>query len=134
MRAAGCISLEKTLCVFEKRSLDHAAVLDLPVTRGGAGGLVGREELIHGELHMAEDLTGIVLVAAAGALLLGQAVVVDGHEELGVPLQPDDGELAQGNIQAVNIAAGMPYAESGIRLYSIEDIVAMKLSAIADDG
>ena len=27
-----------------------------------------------------------------------------------------------------------PYAESGIRLYSIEDIVAMKLSAIADDG
>lgn len=27
-----------------------------------------------------------------------------------------------------------PYAESGIRLYSIKDIVAMKLSAIADDG
>lgn len=27
-----------------------------------------------------------------------------------------------------------PYTESGIRLYSIEDIVAMKLSAIADNG
>lgn len=27
-----------------------------------------------------------------------------------------------------------PYMESGIRLYSMEDIIAMKLSAIADDG
>lgn len=27
-----------------------------------------------------------------------------------------------------------PYTESGIRLYSVEDIIAMKLSAIADDG
>ena len=27
-----------------------------------------------------------------------------------------------------------PYEESGIRLYSMEDIIAMKLSAIADDG
>lgn len=27
-----------------------------------------------------------------------------------------------------------PYEESGIRLYDMEDIIAMKLSAIADDG
>ena len=27
-----------------------------------------------------------------------------------------------------------PYEESGIRLYDMEDIIAMKLSAIADEG
>ena len=47
---------------------------------------VGREELIHGELDMAEDLAGVILAAAAGALLLGHAVVVGGHEQLGVSL------------------------------------------------
>ena len=54
---------------------------------------------------MAEDLAGIVLAAAAGALLLRHAVVVHRHQQLGVPLQPDDGELAQGDVDALAVAA-----------------------------
>ena len=60
-----------------------AAALDL--TEGfAAGEMIGREEFVHRELDMAEDLTGIVLAAAAtGALLVGHAVVIDRHEKLG---------------------------------------------------
>ena len=74
---------------------------------GGAGG----EELAHGELHMAEDLAGVLLaVGAAGALLLGHAVVIHRHEQLGVPLQTDDGELAQGDIDPAALAAAAQIA------------------------
>ena len=51
--------------------------------------------------------------AAAVALLLRHTVVVDRHEQLGIPLQADDGELAQGDVQAVYVAAlgeGVPEA------------------------
>ena len=43
--------------------------------------------------------------SGAGALLLGHAVVVNGHEELGVPLQPDDGKLAQAHIDPLPLTA-----------------------------
>ena len=55
---------------------------------------------------MAEDLTGIVLAAAAaGALLVGHAVVIDRHEKLGLPLQTDDGELAQSDVDPLAVVA-----------------------------
>ena len=69
------------------------------------------------------------------ALYLGHRVSVD----LDLFRRPD---TLKGMIDGVKIDCiahkyaylRQPYAESGIRLYSIEDIVAMKLSAIADDG
>lgn len=70
--------------------------------------MIGREELAHRELDLPEQLAGVLLtaVAAAVTVLLGHAVVVSGHEQLGIPLQSDNGELAQGDKQAVHIAAG----------------------------
>ena len=63
---------------------------------------------------MAEDLAGIVLAAAAGALLLRHTVVIYRHQELGVPLQTDDRELAQGNIDPLSvIAEAQVAAEAG---------------------
>ena len=58
---------------------------------------VGGEELLHGEGDVLEQLAGVVAAAATGALLVGQAVVVHRDEQLAVPLQADDGELAQGH-------------------------------------
>lgn len=59
---------------------------------------------------MAEDLTGVLVAAAAGALLLRHAVVVHRHEQLGVTLQPDDGELAQSDIDPLALAAAAQLA------------------------
>ena len=58
-------------------------------------------ELAGGEGDPAEHLAGILRRGAGGvaALLGGQGVVKDGYDELGVPLQADDGELPQGHIQ-----------------------------------
>lgn len=74
-----------------------AAVLLFLHPRQGAGG----EEFPHGEADLAEDLAGILVpvLVPAGALPGGHAVVVHGDEQLGVPLQPDHGELPQGHIQ-----------------------------------
>lgn len=96
---------------FSPLAAAAAAVFGLLIVQG-AGGLavVGGEELAHGEADLAEQLAGVLLVAAAVtaavAVLLRHAVVVGGHEQLGVPLQTDDGELAQGDEQAVRVAAG----------------------------
>lgn len=70
--------------------------------------MIGREKLAHRELDLPKQLAGVLLtaVAAAVTVLLGHAVVVSGHEQLGIPLQSDNGELAQGDKQAVHIAAG----------------------------
>ena len=64
---------------------------------------VGREEFIHREFDVAEDFAGIIVVAAAGALFVRQAVVIDGNEQLGIPLQPDDGKLTKGDKQTLGI-------------------------------
>ena len=68
---------------------------------------VGRKKLVHRELHLTEDLTGVLLAAltaAAGTLLIRQAVIIGGDEQLGIPLHADDGELSQGDVQAVDVA------------------------------
>lgn len=56
---------------------------------------------------MAENLAGVLIAGrvAAGALLFRDAVVVDGGEQLGVPLQTDEGELPQGDIEPPVLAA-----------------------------
>lgn len=72
-----------------------AKLLGALVVAGNLQGVWG-EELLHGKGNVLEQLAGIVAAAAAGALLVGQAVVVYRDEELAVPLQADDGELAQG--------------------------------------
>ena len=53
-------------------------------------------ELLRGERDPGEHLTGI-LRAAQGitAVLCGQAVIHNGHDQLSVPLKTDDGELPQ---------------------------------------
>ena len=70
-----------------------AAMLVLIATRGG--------ELLGGEGDPGEHFTGVFRGGAGGvaAFLGGQGVVQDGDDELGVPLQADDGELAQGHIE-----------------------------------
>ena len=85
-----------------------AVGLDLLVAVAPGGGAVGGEKLAHGELDLPEQLAGVLLLAvtAAVAVLLRHTVVVGGDQDLGVPLQADDGELPQGNVQAVHIAAG----------------------------
>lgn len=80
----------------------HAQVLGLLVALRLGGG-VGREELIHRELYLPEDGAG-VLLPAARALLAGHAVVVGGDEQLALPLQADDGKLAQGDVHPLALA------------------------------
>ena len=94
--------------VFSIGQSSAAAPYVLILHRFGSRAVVGREELAHRELDLPEQLAGVLLaaVAAAVAVLLRHAVVVGRHEQLGVPLQADDGKLAQGNKQAMHIAAG----------------------------
>ena len=54
---------------------------------------VGREELVDREGHAAEQAAGVLLIAAA-ALRLGDAVVIHRDQQLGVPLQPHQRELS----------------------------------------
>jgi len=56
---------------------------------------VGREELLRREGDVLEQLAWVVAAAAAGALLLRQAVVEHRHEKLAVALQADNGKLPQ---------------------------------------
>jgi len=71
-----------------------------------AGCLIGREELVHWELHMAENLARILLTVrrVAGAFLFWQAIVVHRNEKLGIPLQPNEGKLAQRDIHPPSLA------------------------------
>lgn len=69
-------------------------------------GRTGWEEVVHGELHLAEDFARIIFRAAGtDALLRGQAVVVYRDQQLGVALQADDRELAQSDIDALSVIA-----------------------------
>ena len=59
-----------------------------------AGNVIGREKLLHRETDAAEESAGIV-VGRADALAFGEAVVIHRDHQLGVPFQPDQGELPQ---------------------------------------
>ena len=79
----------------------------MSVVAGGIdGGIVtlalvasGRCELRGGEGNAAEHLTGIFRAAAGrvAAFLGGDGVIQHRHDQLGIPLQPHDGELSQGD-------------------------------------
>ena len=73
---------------------------------------VGGEELVDRELHMPEQLAGILVAGAAvaGALLLGHAVIVDRDQQLGIPLQANERELAQGYIETLTFAGEVQIA------------------------
>ena len=83
-----CRSPFNTLSCLMRTALFHAAVV-LAVADA-----VGREELLDREADAAEERAGIILGDRAGALLIGQAVVIGGNEQLCVALKPDDAELA----------------------------------------
>ena len=70
-----------------------------------AGDIVGREKFVHRELDLTEDLTGIILRAAAVALFAGDAVVIGRNEKLRIPLQTDQGELAQCQVDPAALGA-----------------------------
>ena len=96
---------------------------------------VGREELLHGELHLAENGAG-VLLAAVGALLAGDAVVVGGDEQLAVPLQPDDGELAQGDVHPLALVGEvqLPGKAGGDGVGDVGAVAAVAAVALALAG
>ena len=84
------------------------------VSAGGRGAVAGGEELLDGEADLGEDLAGVVVAAAAGAFLLGHAVIVGRDEQLGVALKADDGELAEGDVQpAAGVGGDQRLAEAG---------------------
>jgi len=64
----------------------------------GAAVAAGGSELGGGEGDLAEHFAGILGAAGAvAALLSGQRVIHHRHDQLGIPLQTDDGKLTQGN-------------------------------------
>ena len=86
----------------------------LPATAGSqvqmsvlaTGETVGRKELIHWELDLPEDLAGIVLAArTASAFLLRHTIIIGRHQKLGLPLQADNGELSQGDVDTLALSA-----------------------------
>ena len=86
-----------------------------------AGDGIGGEELIHGEFDVAENLTGVILAAAAGALLVGHAVIIHRHQKLSLALQANDGELTQGDIDPLALAAEAQVAAE----YRVGDVSGM---------
>ena len=95
-----------------------AALLPVVVAAAGIVSVVGREELIHREGDVLEELAGIITAAAAvgagGAALVRQAVVVHRHQQLAVPLQADDGELAQRHKDTTVVVTGRQVAAEAL--------------------
>ena len=70
---------------------------------------IGRKELVHRKSDVPEEPAG-VLGGAAAALLLRHAVVIDGDQQLGVPLQTHQGELTQGDIHPLALVGEVQLA------------------------
>ena len=69
-------------------------IFSAPAVAAGGG------ELLGGEGDAAEQLAGILRAAGiVAAFLGGDGIVQHRDDQLGVPLQADDGELAQSDIQ-----------------------------------
>ena len=56
----------------------------------------GREELLHREANLLEQIAGIV--GSSGALLIRDTEIVDRNEHLNISLQLDDGKYAVGYV------------------------------------
>ena len=75
-----------------------AAIVLCTLVIAGCSQAVGREEFIHREVDVLEQLAGVLAGAsAAGTVFIGQAVIEDRHEQLAVPLQTYNRKLAQGH-------------------------------------
>ena len=85
----------------QNRRLLAAALPQLTERIDVAGG-GGREELPHREIDLLEDLAGILVTVLHIAFLVRHAVVIDWDKQLGIPLQPQDGELPQAEIDPPN--------------------------------
>ena len=103
------------------------AVADIAAAAGVVAGHIaalaiaaGREERGDRELDPAEQIAGALVGGAAGggAVLGGDAVAEAGDPQLGIPLETNDGELAQGDIE--------PAALTGEHQFAVE--------AAADEG
>ena len=91
------------------------AAAAVEVLHGGAvvlGGInaVGREKFLDREADTGEKAARILL-GAAGAVLVGEAVVVYRHDKLAVALQTNDGELSQGAKQRAGAVGEYKVAE-----------------------
>jgi len=90
------------------------AVLRVLIVRGSADA-VGGEELVNRERDALEEFAGILAGAAAGrAVLIGHAVIEDGDKQLGIPLQADDRELAQGDKSSSVLVAHSEFAAEAL--------------------
>lgn len=86
----------------------HGAVAAGAAAGGrGAGFVSAGVEGLHGEIDAAKDVAGALRAADRAGLraaLGGDAVVEGRDEQLGLPLQADDGELADGHKQTAALA------------------------------
>ena len=79
--------------------MESAPTLAVAGVRGTVVAATG-DKLAFREGNPAEHLAGVLPAAwAVAALLGGNAVIQHRHQQLSIPLQPDDGELAQGHLQ-----------------------------------
>ena len=92
-----------------------------------------RGELLGGEGDTAEHLAGILGAAGVGAaFLFGDSIVHHGYDQLYIPLQPDDGELAQSHIQSpVGAAHHQFFVEKLADSAGNADIDPIRLTALA---
>ncbi len=77
-------------------------------------GAVRREERVHREFYAAKGAAGIIIAfVLTGTLMIGNAVPIDGNLQLRIPLQANDGELAQCYIDSATfLAAGQAAVEA----------------------
>ena len=78
----------------KQRAHFSAVTIAMSVAAGGS-------EFLAGEGDLTESLAGIFTTAGSiAADLVGDGVLQEGHDDLGIPLQADDGELPQGDEQS----------------------------------
>ena len=132
---------------MQKPPEDSPAVFRL-ITAGGISAVIfagtiivaaGGGELLSGEGDPGEELAGILRTAAAGgiaAFLGGDGVIQHRHDQLGIPLQTDDGELAQCDEQTALIAGDHQVLVEHLPdvCRDLHDLVAPAVADVADLG
>ena len=110
-------SQSKEVCFAEKQKNGRTAQLNRPAILCESlrvGRAILREELLRREAYLRENGARVILAAAARAVLVGNAIVVGGYEQLRVALETDDGELAEGDVEPLcRVAGDEGVAEAG---------------------
>ena len=118
----------------------------LIATAAGITGIVGvtiivtaaRRKLGSGEGDPGEHFAGILSAAAGGiaAFLGGDGVIQNRNHQLGIPLQPNDGELPQGHEQPATVTGHhqfvIKHAANGGR--NLTDRIILAVTDIPDNG